>query len=353
MKRFLLFLIISLVAASHAHAATTCIKFGLITSFDPADFDRAHKSDANYKSPVPDAAEVPSQYSDLLNGAYNIASATVQAQICKLDYVFVAMDKNANHKWEPMGVWEPKSRDKGLHFIAIPSDWLDAILQNNESLADEENGLYTRLFKTNVKFSYFSDTGGKPTPVTAKPTAALAIMAHELGHVVLAATNADGRWYQQNHPYGDERPWPPPPFALPDTCFDTAAFLTVWDAKIFHSNHQRRWVKFGDQGEPNANKYLDQNIAFATLNSQINSGTTTMMNYLYRAGGLASMFASGTPEEDFVETFKYYALSTATTHPDLTIAGITNAVSRVQPGAGELGTKVNCILTLLPTQPVR
>ena len=70
-------------------------------------------------------------------------------------------------------------------------------------------------------------------------------------------------------------------------------------------------------------------------------------------GALASIFASVSPEEDFVETFKYYVLSSTTTHPDLTIAGITNAVSRVQPGAGVLGTKVNCILKLLPTQPIR
>jgi hypothetical protein len=109
--------------------------------------------------------------------------------------------------------------------------------------------------------------------------AALAIIGHELGHVVLAATNADGLWYQQ-HPYGDERPGP-----VPDTCLDTQAFLTVWDASVFHSDHQRSWVKFGDQGDPNANKYLDANIAFGTLTDQITNGSTTMMNYLYRAGG--------------------------------------------------------------------
>src|SRR6516164_9613421 len=99
MKRFLLLLIISLVAASHTHAATTCITFGLITSFDPATFDRVHTPDAAYNSPEPDISEVPSKYQDLLNGAYSIASATVQAEICKLDYVFVVTDTNAGHKW--------------------------------------------------------------------------------------------------------------------------------------------------------------------------------------------------------------------------------------------------------------
>jgi hypothetical protein len=340
MKQFLLVLIISLVAASHGHAATPCIKLGLITSFDPAEFNRANKSDANYSSPVPNAKGVPSNYASLLTGAYNIASNSVQAALCKLDYVFVVTDTNAGHAWEPVGVWEPPGRGNGWHFIAIPSSFLDPILQKPESLANEENDLYTRLFNTN--FSSFSDTGGK----SSKETAALAIIAHELGHVVFAATNADGLWYHQ-HPYGDERPGP-----VPDTCFDTEAFLTVWDAKTFHSNHQRRWVKFGNQGEPNANKYLDANIDFAKLKDQVKHGSTSMMNYLYQAGGLASMFASAAPEEDFVETFKYYALSSASTHPDLTIAGITNAVSRVHPGAaGELATKVNCILKLLPTMP--
>jgi hypothetical protein len=77
MKRFLLLLIISLVAASHAHAATTCITFGLITSFDPATFDRVHTPDAAYNSPEPDISEVPSKYQECLMNSCSTATPVV------------------------------------------------------------------------------------------------------------------------------------------------------------------------------------------------------------------------------------------------------------------------------------
>jgi hypothetical protein len=76
------------------------------------------------------------------------------------------------------------------------------------------------------------------------------------------------------------------------------------------------------------------------------------MTYLYQQGGLASMFASVAPEEDFVETFKYYALASATQSLDMTIAGTQNVVSRVKNHpSNELANKVSCVKTALSNTP--
>ena len=76
------------------------------------------------------------------------------------------------------------------------------------------------------------------------------------------------------------------------------------------------------------------------------------MTYLYQQGGLASMFAAVAPEEDFVETFKYYALASATPSLDMTILGTQHVVSRIvnQP-SNELSAKVNCVKKALSSMP--
>jgi hypothetical protein len=170
------------------------------------------------------------------------------------------------------------------------------------------------------------------------------VIAHELGHVLFAATNADGSWYLKKKP---GRPNP-----NKDPCFETA-FLGYWDDKLYHSNPQRRWVIFGDQGRPNKNKYKDTDIDFNKLNDQKKKGSADMMTTLYQKAGLVSMFAAVGPEEDFVETFKYYVLATANQPPDLSIAGthtVPNLVSRVitQASTSEMGKKISCERTLLP-----
>ena len=337
MKRFLLLLSIALGAASYADAARALScdtdvdtfitsKVRLMNSFDPSVF-----VNPNHANPTPngDSTNVAKTYRDIFTNAYNLASAEIRTALCKLDYVYVTNDPN-HPAWEPVGVWSAKD---GSKFIAIPSSMLDTL---TNSLSDEENTLNARLFS--AKFSSFSDSGAK-----AAGTGALAVIAHELGHVLFAATNADGSGYSKK---------PGRPNPNKDACFETA-FLGYWDDKVFHSNPQRRWVIFGDQGEPNKNKYKDADIDFAKLKDQIKKGSADMTTTLYQKAGLVSMFAAVAPEEDFVETFKYYVLATANQPPDLSIAGtqtIPNLVSRVitQASTSEMGKKISCERTLLP-----
>jgi hypothetical protein len=241
MKRFFLALIIGLAIASyadeHAKAAQVCKSGGtfgakrvrLITGFNPNQLPNP-----THGNPTPPYGNVGAPYIGLLEQAFCIASSDVQSALNKLDYVFVTDDAN----WlQPVGVW---SSDNKMKYIIIPSSTLKDILQTS-SLAGEENGLYRKLFNV-TSFSYFSDNGA-----TSPEAAALAVIAHELGHVLLAATNADGKYYHDNpnqHPNAPDRPGP-----NPDPCYDDTAFLkngAVWDPQRAHANGQRRWVKFGD-----------------------------------------------------------------------------------------------------------
>lgn len=326
MKRIFVFLIIGLAIASVADAQkghkhkrhkgifTTCDfvndKLRLMMKFNPKDFDRSQTPDGKYKSPKP--ATLSSTYAAPLAKAFNRASTSMQNLFCKLDYVYVTTDTDP--AWQPFGVWEGPGRGDGKKFIVIPSSTLDNI---SNSLSVEENDLTGRVFS--MLFSYFSETN-----TSDSVTALLAIMAHELGHVVFAASNADGNQPQQN----------PRNLPKPGPCFDDN-FLAAWDVSKFSP---RRWVEFGTT---NGNAYLDPNITPGTFSQN-------MMTYLYQKTPLVSLFASVSPEEDFVETFKYYVLATASSPPDLQIPGIqTNLVSRVKPSASPLGQKVTCVQTLL------
>jgi hypothetical protein len=310
MKRFFAFLIIGFAIASSADAHASCNfandKLRLITGLDPKDFDRSRTPDSKYNSPKPTA--IPStdaQYATALANAFGRASSSMQEVFCKLDFVYLTTDAG----WTPVGVWEGPGRGGGKRFIVIPSSTIDTI---STSLSAEENDLTGRLYS--ISFSSFSDTSASDST-----TALLAIMAHELGHVVFAASNVDGK-----HKGSNPRNLPPP-----DPCVENT-FFSKWNIKKFN---QRRWVKFADT---NRNAYEDSNITSGSF-------STNMMTYLYQKTSLVSLFASFSPEEDVIETFKYYVLNTASSPPDLQIPNVqTNLVSRVKPSTSPLGQKVSC-----------
>jgi hypothetical protein len=270
-----------------------------------------------HDNPASPYGSVATTYMTLLEQAFCIASQDVQGALNKLDYVFVTTD--ASWQYGDVGVWSAKN---GMKYIIITSSTLDRILKTS-SLAGEENDLYTKLFN----ISPFSDSGAG-----SSEAAALAVLGHELGHVVFAATNADGR------PGKNPRNLP-----IPNQCFYDS-ILSAWDETKYNP---RRWVDFGDR---NGNAYGDPNINFGTI-----GGSPIMITHLYQHTPLVSLFASASPEEDFVETFKYHALASATEPLDLNIDGISNAVSRVKPSSGTgttIGAKVSCIFTvLLPNMP--
>jgi hypothetical protein len=367
MKARVPILLFALVMASSApaqsppscnpHFTTPCSKdfdFGSLVcymgSYDPAKLNPGTTPDHLYSSPMCDSTNVPAAYLSLLKNAYALAPSSVQSKLCKLKKVFVTTDSSyTSPAREPLGIWEAPARGGGDVYIAIP----DYTLDSASTLAEEENGVLARLL-TDPKATGRSlpsfQSNNPPAKTPAAPV--LAVLAHELGHILLADTNVDGTGAPgQPHPRPCRQP--------ANKCFEQrflgkAGGTSLWDHAHFHGN-MRRWISFG---VTNGNRYLNTNVDFGAIKSQINDPTkdvdsTDKIRKIYLAG-LASVFAAVSPEEDFVETYKYKVLAAAKDPAsgaslDLSInfpSGnpvTIDVLNRLRPPSGELLGKINCV----------
>src|SRR5262249_23148026 len=130
---------------------------------------------------------------------------------------------------------------------------------------------------------------------------------------------------------------------------------TLWNPTYFYPG-MRRWINFGDR---NGNMYQDaahdlgrvRGLVNAPLDPNDLSSANDAINALL-TGEFVSLFAATSPEEDFVETYKYKILadvakaSNLTLHyPDGTSVPVLNKVVP-KPAGNHLQTKVNCVKSL-------
>jgi hypothetical protein len=369
MKSHVPFLLIALLMATSARAqphqcnphfvdpCPTNFDFGSkvcnMKAFNPTTFNPSIPG--TYKSPECDTSTtgktVDPLYLKNLRDAYALAPQSVKSKLCNLQNVFVTTNNSYNSPArEPLGIWEGPFRDREQVYIAIP----DFTLGSASSLADEENGVLTRLL-TDPKamgrtLPYFQRAAVSTNPANKPAAAILAVLAHELGHILLADGNFDAAG-AANH-----RPTPCP---LPaNRCFNTnfldgPSGTTLWNRAHFHG-HLRRWIIFNDT---NGNIYLNPNVNFSSIKSQItdqakDADSTDRIRKIYQAG-LVSVFAAVSPEEDFVETYKYKVLAAARdsggAQLDLNVyfpSGSPTTMDVLGPVAspsGDLAGKISCV----------
>jgi hypothetical protein len=331
----------------------------LRTPYDPSD----PTDTTTYSSPTCNGIGLASAFFEQLASAFTIAPVDVKQKLCALNQIFVS--PSASSAW---GIWEldpltgpaPK-RGNGGTYITIP----DSVLRSATSLAAAEMALYASLFdRTDYppELPLLSSTGTANT----KGAGALAILAHELGHILLADTNADG-WggdgetsggTPRKHPRTDvcERP-------IKD-CFEhkflenSTGAVRRWDAKRFHDK-MRRWVAFDRQGNPE-NKHNKSNFKKIWQDVKQSHWTDAEQGIqdIYTSGEFVSLFAAVSPEEDFVETYKYKVLAAARDAKtleglNLTIAfaapiGPVEVLDAVRSPAADLGGKILCVNSLVP-----
>jgi hypothetical protein len=255
---------------------------------------------ASYRSPICDKSiPVTDRQSEVLAKAYSRAPDYAKAKLCRLTQLFVTQASGGS--W---GFWEGKDRPPGTGvYVAIS----DRELGSEKSVADSENEIAGKLLR--------SAEGGQDdgshlrlqTPAAPDSgVTVLAVLAHELGHALLADTNADGT--DPRHP---RRKVSGPPQSV---CFEDAFLGHSWDAKKFH-RHMRRWVDFGEQ---NQNRHKNPDVLFnleqlrtAVLKGKPDAAYDATRK-VYRSREFISFFASVSPEEDFVETYKYKVIADAT-----------------------------------------
>jgi hypothetical protein len=225
------------------------------------------------------------------------------------------------------------------------------------TLADQENILLAAAL--NVPLSRIVAHNELPwftsTDQPAQGMALLSILAHELGHLLLAQTNADGTGdANHTHPRSLLCDKPGNRGASSNTCFDTNfvppnAGSTLWNPTVFYPG-MRRWITFGDR---NGNKYQDATRDLDTIRGLVNtnpSAANAAINTLLTE--FVSVFAAVSPEEDVVETYKYKILADVAKASNLTLhfpAGGPPSVlvlNNVPPAGSNLQRKANCVNSL-------
>ena len=323
----------------------------LADGYEPSVFTASYASPQCY-----DATKSKSVSFDAVYNLVNTARPDAANKLCQLQLFVSAYTPN-------LGIWEVphaaasggdperKARGSGGVYIVVRQD----ALSSGESLAEEENRLlaalldipYSQYDKT--KLPFFEDTAS----TTGHPEAAiLAIVAHELGHVLLADKNADDAG-GPGHKHARPCAQPTAQGVQPnDSCFDSAFLGTPgggvrWNKNNFYQN-QRRWIAFGDQ---NTNKHLNPVGDIGNVRDLVRAGNLAGANAaihsIYNAT-LVSLFAAVSPEEDFVETYKYRVLADVGLQLTMKFPAPVNDVindvfQQVRGPSGELGGKIDCV----------
>jgi hypothetical protein len=310
--------------------------------YDPekAGFGTAYQPPACDKSKA-----VTEKQKDTLAKTYARAPDYMKAKLCRLTQLFVT--RSSQGSWGSWGFWEGSDRPPGTGvYIAIS----DQDLASGQSFVDAENQTVNALLKrSDGRRRYRGRLLSLRSAGTADPQlTVLSTVAHELGHALLADTNADGT--DPRHP---RRRVSGPPRSK---CFEDAFLGASWDASRFHQN-MRRWVAFGDQYH-NRHKNPDAWPNLDKLRASVNRGRLDAANdaiaKVYRSKEFMSFFASISPEEDFVETYKYKVLADAAQDQAVTLrlrGRDLNVLDLLK--AGVPAQKVECLrdLGLLTAQP--
>jgi hypothetical protein len=237
----------------------------------------------------------------MLAKAYVRAPDYMKGKLCRLTKIFVTEEiKEGPWGW---GYWEGSDRPPGTGvYVAVSVSELTTAT----SVAERENETVDLLLGVqDEKKKQARLVRLRPQAASDPVLAILGGLAHELGHALLADTNADG--VDRHHP---RRLISGPPQS---SCFEDAFIATSWDADRFHHN-MTRWVLFGDQAHNRA-KNPELRFNLNRLREQTAQGrlgrTNDVLERIYRSREFVSSSAAIRPEEDFVETYKDKVLADA------------------------------------------
>ena len=230
----------------------------------------------------------------LLARAYELAPEYVQARLCRLTQLFVT-PSDIGTDWSSWGFWEAPDRPPGTGiFIGISESVLAGTMTLDALEASVLDRLPNKKREDDDVPRFRFPKGGGDEPAHDPALATLAVLAHELGHILLARTNADGIY--PNHP---RRKWVDAPV---DACFATAFLGQSWDRRQFQLS-MRRWVPFGNPEKNRTESGVD----------------TSSTRKIYGGGHFVGAFATISPEEDLIETYRYKVLADANLNSPLSI----------------------------------
>jgi hypothetical protein len=294
--------------------------------------------------PLPNAGALPSDYLSGLRDAFCAAPPGFQQVLSSLDAVYVngtSCVPGAGCFGDSWG-WL-RSIPGGRQRIVALSSWLwtaGTTYSSYESALTQSILPSAPGYQTSYSNALSCTSAGVCTAVDNLPTALLAALSHEVGHI---------RWFE----------WVNANSAYCGGKF----FANSWRGRVHQppgSAAQGYWRKLLTLGERNYEwvhgGWLDRHLNPPQTRDVDATAPGAAQNkliyqWLVPSAPWASLFAAMSPDEDFVETYKFKVLTDlAALHPltsaRITVpqAGAADIVSDYRRGAkGFLSTKVSCI----------
>jgi hypothetical protein len=260
----------------------------LQAGFDPIQRGQCGTADCRYPPPV-DKSNLNRQemlqlqaYQNRLCVAFSLANTTFQTTLLSLNRIYIDTDTRS-YKLLAWG-FRDRANNNTTH-IAINSAVLDLLQSYDKPLTDYENFILQTLLKGNVpsNLKYYDAVaidGSKESNANTDAFAILAILAHEMGHVLWY----DAAKWQCDYYYFYANTWPS--FTVPPG--------------------------FHELGQEWGNTTFDKPDVFEV--QQADSGNAATDIAKIYSGHWASLFATTSLDEDFVETYKLWVLTQASPH---------------------------------------
>jgi hypothetical protein len=307
-------------------------------------------SDASFyprhNGPLPTTSTLPTGYLGGLGDAFCAAPAGFQQVLTSLDgiYINAAACTSGSNCFDASWGWLRKKGGSTLRLVALSSSLWNNDYETYEKLLTQAILPQSGIYYSNAQSC---TTAGVCSPVNTVATALLAALAHEVGHI---------RWFDwvNNSPANYCNPnffsqsWTQPYHQPP-----AGAAGGYWRELLTPGN--RNHLRHGD--------FLDRHLNPPQIDDIDNlaPGSVAQNQAIYQLlvppmsgpSPWASLFAAMSPDEDFVETYKFKVLtdnytSTASRHPLTSVwitvpngqsAGSDGTVNIV--GAYRIGTRAN------------
>jgi hypothetical protein len=317
-----------ILAIRAAEAAPAACAFDNVGMLSPA-FDPTNAS----QTPIP-VGPIPGFIRTDLTAAYNLAPVFFQKQLCALDGVFIAPTGDS---------WGFRNIKDGKRYLALSlSLWQSGTAP---SFSTYENGVVHRLLNNWTGLNHPPKNDPSNMPVVT----ILAALAHEFGHILYYDTFVNPRGTAPN--YG----------AFCGGGFYSESWQSV-------PNVANIWRTYGDvvgTHKPDDVQVQDILNAVPKPGQPDVRGAGALLRRLYGLQGTsppigrwASLFASFSPDEDFVETFKLFVLKNSKaplTSFKINIPIIDTIIAEDIPGTcgqrSVLARKLNCFAQAMCSGP--
>jgi hypothetical protein len=241
-----------------------------------------------------------------MNDAFNAASVAFQQQLCRLDRIYIntAICSDPNKCPVPGDSWgwlQSIPKNGRGRIVAISAGlWSYAAPTHKTPYADYETDLMQAVMPLNG--AYYSDAN-----VDSFAMVLISALAHEMGHIL---------WYQVVTPYTSG----PGKYSAPTDFCDGKYFPTSWSLVTAPPRWRalltpaRRYQQWGRDNWPNMHRYAPH------VRDIDNGGLPP-----YRAVQIYALFAAAqpwpsafgtvSPDEDFVETYRFKILTSELVAP--------------------------------------